>query len=239
MGDDRDRDASPQHELTLPAFKIGRYPVTVARYLRFVEATGRGWRMDEGRQAGQANHPAAYVTWHDARAYCAWLTGVWRAEGKIGPGEVVRLPTEAEWEKAARGTDGRRYPWGDEWKENYCNTGELGLGGTCAVGMFPEGASPCGCLDMAGQVWEWTRSLWGPWTDTKAELQFAYPYDPGDGREDLEVGDEVLRVWRGGAVFFNREDARCAGRYWFNPNFVWNDGGFRVVVSPITPSSAL
>jgi formylglycine-generating enzyme required for sulfatase activity len=239
MGDDGDSDASPQHELTLPAFKIGRYPVTVDQYRRFVEATGRWWGMDEGRRAERANHPAAYVTWHDARAYCVWLTDVWRAEGKIGPGEVVRLPTEAEWEKAARGTDGRRYPWGDEWKENYCNTRELSLGGTTPVGIFPEGASPYGCLDMAGNVWEWTRSLWGPWTGTKAELQFAYPYDPDDGRENLDAGDDILRVVRGGSFFSSRVNARCAVRDGDVPRSVWYFDGFRVVVSPISRSSAL
>jgi len=236
MGDDQDRDASPQHEVTLPAFKIGRYPVTNGQYLRFVEATGREWPSDDGRRPERANHPAVRVSWHDARAYCAWLTEAWRAEDRIATDKVVRLPTETEWEKAARGTDGRRYPWGDEWDETRCNTSELGLGDTCAVGMFPADASPYDCLDMAGQVWEWTFSLWGEDWFTPV---FKYPYDPTDGRENLEAGDEVRRVVRGGSFNSNRYFARCASRGRYNPYPRYGSSGFRVVVSPISPPSAL
>ena len=267
--DERAQDREkPQHEVTLPAFKIGRYPVTNAQYLRFVEATGRKWRSDEGRQPERATCPAAYVTWYDARVYCEWLTGVWRAVGKIAADELVRLPTEAEWEKAARGslpypsqgegaerrsvgvmvlpspsqgegTGVRVWPWGDEWDETRCNTEELGLGSTTPVGIFPEGASPYGCLDMAGNVWEWTASLWGHWTGEKAEFQFGYPYDPADGRENLEAGDDMLRVVRGGAFGSERGSARCACRRGGPPLLDWFYGGFRVVVFPISPTSAL
>ena len=236
MGDDEDSDARPQHEVRLRAFKIGRYPVTNARYLDFVEETGRTWRSEDGRRPERANCPAATVSWHDARAYCAWVTDVWRAEERIGAEEVVRLPTEAEWEKAARGSDGRRYPWGEGWEEARCNTGELGLGGACAVGMFPEGVSPCGCTDVAGQVWEWTTSLWG---ERSLKPAFGYPYDPADGRENLEAGNRVLRVVRGGSFLDDRGVARCAFRRRVDPYLDWNHSGFRVVVSPISPSSAL
>jgi len=242
-------DEKPQHRVTLRGFKIGKYPVTNAQYLRFVEATGQEWRSDDGRRPERANCPATYVTWHDARAYCAWLTEAWQAEGKIARDEAVRLPTEAEWEKAARGglpspsqgegTGVRVYPWGDEWDESRCNTAELGLNDTTPVGIFPEGASPYGCLDMAGQVWEWTVSLWGRWTGKEAEFQFGYPYDPADGRENLEAGDDVLRVVRGGSFDYYRGTARCACRFWYSPGFVWYYVGFRVVVSPISPTSAL
>ena len=235
MAVDREK---PQHEVMLPVFKIGKYPVTNTQYLRFVAATGRDWRSDEGRQPERANCPATYVSWHDARAYCAWLTETWRVKGKIAENEVVRLPTEAEWEKAARGADGRLYPWGDEWDETKCNSSELGLGVTCAVGMFPD-ISPYGCLDVAGQVWEWTRSLWGRWTGEEVELQFGYPYDPRDGRENLEAGDDILRVLRGGSFSHDRRYARCASRSGDFPYSEWDDYGFRVVVSPISPSSAL
>ena len=236
MGDDEDDfAASPQHELTLPAFKIGRYPVTNAQYLRFIEATGREW-WSEGLQPEKANHPAVDVFLQDARAYCVWLTEVWRNEGKISAGEEVRLPTEAEWEKAARGTEGWLYPWGTDWHEAKCNSYDLWLRETTPVGIFPDGASPYGCLDMAGNVWERTESLWGPWRDGP-KLEFRYPYDPTDGRENLEA-ENMLRVLRGGSFNGNRINARCAYRY---PGYRWNyhDEGFRIVVSPSSSPSAL
>jgi len=246
MAENREK---PRHKVTLPAFKIGKYPVTNAQYLRSVEATGRDWRSDEGRQPERATCPAAYVSWHDARAYCEWLTGVWQAEGRIADDEVVRLPTEAEWEKAARGSltspsqrEGagvRVWPWGDEWDETRCNTEELALGSTTPVGIFPEGASPYGCLDMAGNVWEWTASLWGHWTGEKVEFQFGYPYDHADGRENLEAGNDMLRVVRGGSFYSDRSAARCAYRRRLDPRHVWDGNGFRVVVFPISPTSAL
>jgi formylglycine-generating enzyme required for sulfatase activity len=246
MGDDEDERARPQHQVRLATFKIGVYPVTNAQYLRFVEAAGRAWRSDEGRRPERANHPAVSVSWHDARAYCAWLTEVWRAEGVITSDEVVRLPSEAEWEKAARGglpspfegegsgerVETRIYPWGDNWDETRCNTDELGLGGTCAVGMFPGGASPYGCLDMAGNVWEWTISLWG---EDILEPIFKYPYRATDGRENLEAGNDILRVLRGGSWDDDRDVARCACRLRLDPYFRWSSGGFRIVVSPISP----
>jgi iron(II)-dependent oxidoreductase len=138
--------------------------------------------------------------------------------------------------KAARGTDGRVYPWGDEWNETKCNALKTGLGRTCAVGLFPEGASPYGCFDMAGNVWEWTSSLWGK--DWSAP-EFKYPYNPRDGREKLEADDNVPRVLRGGAFNNFRNDARCACRYRRDPRSVWYDLGFRIMVAPISPTSAL
>ncbi len=179
------------------------------------------------------------VTWHDARAYCVWLTEIWRDEGKIAANEQVRLSTEAEWEKAARGTGGEIYPWGNNWDEKKCNTGELDLRGTTPVGIFPDGASPYGCLDMAGNVFEWTLSLWGPWKDNKAILEFGYPYDPTDGRENVEAGDNVLRVLRGGSFNGSRRLARCASRDGLNPISRDDYFGIRVVVSPISLPSAL
>jgi iron(II)-dependent oxidoreductase len=237
MGDDADERAKPRHQVTLEAYRIGKYPVTVGQFRRFVEASGHEPR-DADSLRGVTNHPVVYdVTWHEARAYCRWLTEVWRAAGKIGADEVVRLPTEAEWEKAARGavargTDGRLYPWGDDWDEARCNTRESGLGGTTPVGMYPDGASPYGCLDMAGNVWEWTTSLWG---EGWQEPEYAYPYQADDGRENLEAGDDVLRVVRGGSFDHALNHARCAYRYRYHPNSLWNYLGFRVVVSPSRP----
>jgi formylglycine-generating enzyme required for sulfatase activity len=227
----------PQHQVMMPVFKIAQVPITNAQYQLFVEATDHGLppHWEDGRPPkGLEGHPVVNVTWHDAMAYCHWLSEV--------TGKPVTLPSEAEWEKAARGArDRREYPWGDEWDETKCNTDELGLGGTTPVGIFPEGVSPYGCLDMAGNVWEWTRSLWGRWIEeeTKAELQFPYPYVATDGRENTEADDEILRVLRGGSWHVSRRDARCACRFWAHPHFRGDSIGFRVVVSPASPASAL
>jgi iron(II)-dependent oxidoreductase len=229
MGENRGQDASPRHELTLPAFKMAKYPVTNTQYLRFVGATGQEgvWEVEWHPQK-KANCPVTGVSWHDARAYCAWLTRVWQAAGKLTADEIVRLPTEAEWEKAARGSGGCSWPWGDEWAEGHCNSEELGLGDTCPAGMFPAGASPYGCMDMAGQVWEWTSSLWGEdfWTP-----EFKYPYDPEDGRENPSAGNDVFRVLRGGSFSNSWTLARCALRNRELPDFRNLSFGFRIVVS--------
>ena len=236
MGDDEDEDSRPRHEVLLPAFKIGRYPVTNAQYRRFAEATGRRWDSKIGLNAERSNCPAAEMTWHDARVFCEWLTIEWRKQGKIATDEVVRLPTEAEWEKAARGADERAYPWGNNWDKDNCNTSESGLGKTSAVGMYPSGASPYGCLDIAGNVREWTSSLWGK---EFSKLDFKYPYRFDDSRENLEAGDEVLRVLRGGSWGGIQHLARCSFRYWYSPFDRFDLFGFRVVVSPVSHLSAL
>ncbi len=152
------------------------------------------------------------VTWRHARDYCRWLTQK--------TGLPITLPSEAEWEKAARGTDGRLYPWGDIFDKDKCNSIERGSGRTTPVGNYnPDGDSPFGCADMAGNVWEWTRSHWK-----------AYPYDPRDGREDLEAGDKIHRVLRGGSFNSNLYDACCAYRNGNYPYFRYWSVGFRVCV---------
>jgi formylglycine-generating enzyme required for sulfatase activity len=227
-------DEKPQHEITLPDYKIGKYPVTNSQYRRFVKATQRDWDSAEGRLTEKANHPAVNVSWHDACAYCDWSTEVWRQEKKITLTELVRLPTEAEWEKAARGglspvsnegdREGRIWPWGNEWDETQCNNGGLNLNDTSSVGIFPNGASPYGCCDMVGNVWEWTG------TEKRN-----YPYHFDDGREDLAADDNVLRVLRGGAFNVNRYRARCACRFGNTPVDRYRLRGFRVAVSPRSP----
>ena len=208
------------HRLHLDTFWISRVPITNAQYRFFVEATGqappRHW--ENGRPPkGKESHPVVNVSWRDALAYCEWLSGA--------TGKQITLPSEAEWEKAARGDrDRREYPWGDEWDATRCNNYELGLGDTTPVGIFPEGASPYGVLDLAGNVWEWTRSHFRK-----------YPYDPGDGRENLEAGDDVHRVLRGGSFDDGARLVRAACRSWNYPFYRFGDDGFRVVVvSPVS-----
>jgi formylglycine-generating enzyme required for sulfatase activity len=198
------------------------------------------------------NHPVVGVTWYEALAFCRWLDEhlrvadrrlrVWR-DGQIETLDrglepsTVRLPSEAEWEKAARGADGRRYPWGETPASDRANYDDTGLGATSAVGCFPGGASPYDVEDLSGNVWEWTRSLWGEDWD---EPSFVYPYDPQDGRENLEAGSDALRVVRGGAFYVTAVNVRCAIRFRYYPNFQWlNHFGFRVVVAPFSPTSEL
>jgi formylglycine-generating enzyme required for sulfatase activity len=228
MGSDPsvDKDArdneQPQHTLYLPDYYMARTPVTNTQYAAFVQATGhrqpKFWKGGKPPR-GKEDHPAVYVSWYDAMAYCRWLAEV--------TGKPYCLPSEAEWEKGARGSDGRIYPWGNQWDAERCNSKEGGKGDTTPVGAYPEGASPYGLLDMAGNVWEWTRNLWS--------TSFKYPYDPADGREDLEAPSVILRVLRSGAFDDNKRLVRCAYRRGnILDNFPWRHG-FRVVMSPAPP----
>jgi formylglycine-generating enzyme required for sulfatase activity len=155
------------------------------------------------------------VSWHDARDYCRWLGQKF--------GKAYRLPTEAEWEKAARGMDGRAYPWGNEFDRARCNSQEGGVGTTTPVGQYsPQGDSPHGAADMAGNVFEWT-----------ASLRRGYPYDRGDGREDPRAPGP--RVVRGGAFNGGCLVVRCAYRYWYVPDGRRDFLGFRVALFPGSP----
>ncbi|MBU0512700.1 MAG: formylglycine-generating enzyme family protein [Chloroflexi bacterium] len=235
MGSDKARDPKarneelPQHQVKLPRYWIGKTPVTVAQFRAFVQASGYQWA--HAAPQGGEDHPVAHLNWHDAQAYCGWLSGVWRATGQIDANEVVRLPSEAEWEKAARGVDGRVYPWGDEPPDAWrCNI-DYSVRDTTPVGAYsPQGDSPYGCVDMAGNIYEWTRSLWGK--DYNPE--FKYPYNPDDGREDPGAGDDVRRVYRGSGWDSDARYVRTAYRNGYLPNRP--DFGFRVVVvSSVSP----
>jgi formylglycine-generating enzyme required for sulfatase activity len=200
---------------------------------------------DYGEPFNLPSHPVVGVTWYEAVAYCRWLTArlqvsglkfqVWRGGQSeslnLEPETLtVRLPSEAEWEKAARGTEGWRYPWGDDPDPDRANYGQTGIGATSAVGCFPGGASPYGVEDLSGNVWEWTRSLWG---ESFSKPEFRYPYDPEDGREDLGAGPAVLRVLRGGAFSYGARFVRCASRYGGSPGYRYGDFGFRLMASPV------
>jgi formylglycine-generating enzyme required for sulfatase activity len=211
----------PEHSVSVADFYIDRWPVTNAEYKKFVDATGypvpnydvnwcdtQGYNWDPETcmvPDGKADHPVVLVTWEDAMAYAAWA-------GK-------RLPTEAEWECAARGLAGRQYPWGNEFVPGRCNCKEVGIGGTSAVGYFsPDGDTPQGLVDMLGNVWEWTSSLFRP-----------YPYDPDDGRESRQAAG--FRVLRGGSWVNDVNVVHCLSRLDGDFQF-YNNVGFRCAVSP-------
>jgi formylglycine-generating enzyme required for sulfatase activity len=237
--DDRvaQEEEKPQHPVTLPTYYMARYPVTVAQFRAFMET--RGYQpQDEDSLRGPANSPVVHVTWNEALEYCDWLTE--RLQGWEGTPEPlstllrqegwrVSLPSEAEWEKAARGTDGRIYPWGDEPDPERANYGETGIQARSAVGCFPSGASPYGVEEVSGNVWEWTRSLWGT---SFSRPDFKYPYGPDDGRENRDASRRTLRVLRGGAFDFSHWVVRCAYRVRDLPDGRGSRIGFRVGVLP-------
>jgi len=169
---------------------------------------------------GIPNRPVVGVTWFEAMAYCAWLSEQLQSSNELPDGYLVRLPTEAEWEKAARGNDQRSWSWGNEWKDNFANTHVTNLSTTSSVGTFNADVSPCGALDMAGNVTEWCHSL-----------SVKFPYDSKDGRENVEVTNEKRTV-RGGAYNLGWYSAHCVYRREFLPDHHHAGLGFRVVIGP-------
>jgi formylglycine-generating enzyme required for sulfatase activity len=227
----------PPHEVTLPEFFIARFPVTVAQFQAFVKATGER-PGDESILKGPDNHPMVRVSWHEAMAYCRWLQTVLEASESpelqpirecLAAGWRVRLPTEAEWERAARGTDGRTFPWGKKPDPNRANYDDSKIGSTSAVGCFPGGETPIECLDMSGNVWEWTVSLWGK---DFSKPDFKYPYRHDEKWNNETVGNETMRVFRGGSFLSTVDPVRCANRLRSNPDLRYDLNGFRCCVSP-------
>jgi len=228
-------DEVPQFEcdlIKLP-YHISRYPITVAQYRAFIKAGGyeqrrywtkSGWEWRESEDVKEPadfgepfnlfNHPQVGVSWYEAVAFCSWLSEQ--------TGQDVRLPTEAEWERAARHTDARRYPWGQEHPKERCNMSDTGIGSTCAVGMFPHGDAICGAADVSGNVWEWCITKWqGNYRNYEQEV------------DDAPDGD-YIRVVRGGAFYYNDRYVRCAFRLNRLPHDRSFNRGFRVVFSPST-----
>lgn len=244
---------NPQHTVYLDPYYIGKYEVTNREFLRFVEETGyitqvekngwgwvwvgKKWRRVRGANwkaplgpgssiSDKMNHPVVQVSWFDAMAYCRWLSKV--------TGERYFLPTEAQWEKAARGTDGRRWPWGDEWDGTRLNFADKntncpwrdesvddGYRYTAPVGNYPGGASPYGTMDMAGNVWEWCMDWYEP--EYYAISPRINPTGPENGSS---------RVIRGGSWYAEKTGVRCAQRYHSHPAFGDAGTGFRVVKLP-------
>jgi formylglycine-generating enzyme required for sulfatase activity len=217
MGSDANAGEGPVHTVMLPTYAIGTFPVIVAEYACFVHA-GHPPPPDGGvttwpRQLTTLEYPVVNVSWQSAVAYAAWLSE--------RTGQRWRVATEAEWEKAARWDAAtgmaREYPWGDGFDPIRCNTRESGQGSATPVGTYPNGVSPCGAQDMAGNIREWTSSL-----------HVAYPYQAGDGRERLDAPGE--RVLRGGSWFNFAEDARAAYRDGRPPEDFTPAIGFRLAL---------
>jgi formylglycine-generating enzyme required for sulfatase activity len=228
----RFRREQPQHPVERPGFSIGRFPVTAGQFRAFVESggyhspafwtqAGWAWRAEVGRlepdhgtgepRGGDESLPVVGVSWCEALAYCRWLAAA--------TGRAHRLPTEAEWEKAARGPDGWSFPWGNQVDPTRFNARNSGLGHTVSVEIYsPLGDSHHGCAEMVGNVSERTSSRFAP-----------YPYDAADGREELE--GEAERVTRGGSWPSPPIRARAGARSLNDPWFSDNDLGFRLAAT--------
>ncbi len=220
MGSDRSKDKAafddelPQHRLTLPDYYMGKYEVTNAQWQIFARASKRKFNLPRAKES----HPVVNVNWHEAFAFCDWLTQM--------SGYELMLPSEAEWEKAARGVDGYIYPWGnDPLSTARANHGDM-YGNTTPVGRYsPDGDSPYGCTDMSGNVFEWTRSLWGK----EKKPEFVYPYtNRMTEREALTASGIVRRVLRGGSWDYFEDNARPAYRLRYQPSFRSSYIGFRL-----------
>jgi formylglycine-generating enzyme required for sulfatase activity len=228
----------PQHEYEIEhPYAISRYPVTNAQYTAFVQAggyaerrywteAGWAWREKEnitgpeeyGTPYNLSNHPVVGVSWYEAIAFCRWLTEELRREGGLVEFQEITLPTEPQWEKAARSGDGRIYPWGAELDPEKANYDDTGIGTTSAVGCFPGGVSPYGVEELSGNVWEWCRTKWES--------------DYRSYENDSTLEGTARRVVRGGAFHFTEYLVRCAYRFHWHPLSRNNSRGFRVVVSP-------
>jgi iron(II)-dependent oxidoreductase len=202
------RSNQPQRRVYLDEFHIQQHEVTREKFAEFLTQTGfmaRYWQPDD--LIPEPDHPVTKVLWEEAAAYCEWLG--------------MRLPTEAEWEKAARGTGGWQYPWGNEWKQNLANTAAMGIGGTMPPGSFPDGASPYGVWDMVGNAAEWVSDY------------FSFDYYTNAPDRNPAGPDTILdHVVRGGswdspkdhAQTFFRDSSHCIQP---NPRI-----GFRCAASP-------
>lgn len=218
-----------KHTVVLSPYLLSRYPITNAQYLVFVRDDGyskqqywskRGWEWLQGAGSvadrfdtinGIDTHPITEITWYEALAYTRWLS--------TRTGRTVRLPSEAEWEFAASGSERRKYPWGNRTSDDTTNHRDTGIGRTTAVGIFPGDRTPEGVCDLGGNVWEWCSSL-----------AKNYPYRPADGREDLEAPGS--RMLRGGSYDGIRSEMHGTHRRPVEPHARVSLIGFRIAVDP-------
>jgi formylglycine-generating enzyme required for sulfatase activity len=225
MGSNEYDKEKPPHEVYLDGYRMGKYEVTIKQYMKFVNETKSHYPkwLEEGSQhhiktgshsyykkfVSDENCPIVGVSWNDALAYCEWLSNK--------TGVKFKLPTEAQWEKAARGTDGREYPWGGrEPDETLANFGGK-IGKTTPVGSYPDGASPYGLLDMAGNVWEWCSDWYG--SDYYKNASRENPPGPKSG---------TGRVLRAGSWDYEAVFLRCSYRFYDNPSYRGSGVGFRL-----------
>ena len=203
----------PQRSVTLDAYAIGKYHVTNSQYALFLKQTDYRFPLfwNDERFNGQ-DAPVVGVSWHDTQNFFVWLNNLTGAD--------FRLPTEAEWEKAARGTDGREYPWGNQWEANKANTAESQLKRLTPVGSYPDGISPFGCYDMAGNAYDWCSDWFH--IDTYKYSDPDNPMGAAEGRR---------KVIRGGSWLPRGEfAARCANRASYEPTRAVHNVGFRIAV---------
>ncbi len=230
-------------KVKIPApYAIAKYPVTNAQFRFFVEDGGytqkwiqcwtkpegfQGWRYKEEYGWTEPrywndpgynldNQPVVGISWYEAVAYANWLTATTE--------KIYRLPTEAEWERAGRHTDERRYPWGNEWQDGFANSKEAGIGRPSTVGIFPDGAAVCEAQDMSGNVWEWCQTRY------RNEKGNTYSSTwKNDDRENLDGSDSVWRILKGGAFYNDKDEIPAAARGGFNPYGRFYDRGVRLV----------
>jgi len=221
----------PAHSLFLNSFEIARKPVTASEFAHYRWCFGlddsSANEFDMASTTASAL-PATRVSWYEALDYSRWLTAELRRLNIITENEHFALPTEAQWEKAAKGTGNNRFPWGNRFEPGRCNYRNVQPQKVGPIGVF----SPSGdtidshIVDMAGNVWEWTSTNWGAWG---RRPDFRYPYDPTDGREDLKAPSNVCRVIRGGAFYYYDYCLRNTTRNIMFPDTRHSAGGFRLV----------
>jgi formylglycine-generating enzyme required for sulfatase activity len=203
----------PQHTLELSEFWIAKFPLTNEQYSVNINTAGhpvKGWEKKK-------NHPVVNVYRDDAMQYCRWFNQKYQHELRQHH-LTLKLPTEAQWEKGARGEYGNEWPWGNEYDSKRCNTAEGRIGDTTPVNAYPQGESPYGVADLIGNVWEWTSTLFKE-----------YPYKVDESGEDGQ--DSGGRVVRGGSFYSDHRNARCACRLVVAPGLRNSDIGFRVCLS--------
>ena len=217
---------TPEHMVMHKSFSLSAHHVTVEEWSVFQQALGSCDDFEHERAV--ANYPITYISFFDARRFADWIDRSAKDYGLIEPDSRIMLPSEAEWEIAARGRKGNIYPWGNEFQPS-CNYRENSSERVSAVGSYsPAGDSPFGLKDMAGNVWEWTRSLWGV---SGRRPDFRYPYRWNDGRENFLAHSNVRRVVRGGAFYYFDWCLRSATRNVMFPATRHSGGGFRLMKS--------